>query len=254
MSVYRKGLKDGIPIALGYFAVSFAFGIAAAKVGMHALQATLLSLMNVTSAGQLAALDVIAQKGSYFSMILLQLVINMRYFLMSASLSQRVDPSLPLRHRLGIAYGVTDEIFALSAVYPAPLAPRYTYGLISVAVPGWCLGTFLGAAAGEILPVRVISALGVAIYGMFLAIIIPETREKRPVLFAVGLAMAMSLAFTYLPVLRALPSGYRIIVITVAVGLFAAAKWPIEESGIEENEENGSAANVSQGAGKGGAV
>ncbi len=178
---WKKGVKDGIPVCLGYFAVSFAFGIQAALAGLSAFDATLLSFLNVTSAGQFAGLDVIVQAGSLLSLILVQLVVNIRYSLMSAALSQKVSPNLPVRYRLAMAYGITDEIFALSAMAPTPLSPYYTFGLISIAIPGWCGGTLVGAALGAVLPGRIISALGVAIFGMFLAIILPDARDKKRV-------------------------------------------------------------------------
>ena len=240
--VWKQGVRDGIPIFLGYFAVSFAFGIRTSQLGIGAGSATLLSFMNLTSAGQLAALDVIARAGSYLSMAFLQLVVNIRYLLMSASLSQRVSPDLPLRHRMLMAYGITDEVFALSAVAPKPLSPFYTYGLITSAVPGWCLGTLFGALMGGILPTRIISALGVAIYGMFLAIIIPAATEKKPVRFCVIASMLAGLALTYLPVLKKIPSNYRLILITLAVSLAAAVLFP-----VDDDMENGRDAGGSDG-------
>ena len=150
--IWKKGAQHGIPVGLGYFAVSFAFGIQAAGIGIRAPQAALLSLLNLTSAGQLASLDIIAAGGSYLTLALQQFVVNIRYMLMSASLSQNVSPELPTGKRMAIAYGLSDEVFALSAMYPKPLDPLYTFGIISVAVPGWTIGTLLGAAMGQILP------------------------------------------------------------------------------------------------------
>ncbi len=224
---YKKGVKDGIPILLGYFAVSFAFGINAAAIGITPPEAALLSFMNLTSAGQMASLDVIAQAGSYLSMALLQFVVNLRYMLMSASLSQHVEPSLPVRWRLLMSFGLSDEIFALSAAAPVPLSPYYTIGLMSSAIPGWCLGTFLGALFGQILPERIISALSVAIYGMFLAIIIPEGKKSKAVALAIIAAMAGSTALSHL--LPSVSSGNRLILITIAVAAAAAVLAPVKE-------------------------
>ena len=235
---WKKGVRDGIPVCLGYFAVSFAFGIQAALIGMSALDATILSLLNVTSAGQFAALDVIVQAGSFISMIMLQLVVNIRYSLMSAALSQRVSPKLPVGYRLAMAYGITDEIFALSAVAPAPLSPYYTFGLISIAIPGWCFGTLAGAVLGNVLPARIISALGVAIFGMFIAIIIPDAKDKKPVRFCVVVSMLVSFAMAYAPVLKGIPSHYRLILITLAVSFIAAVVFPIEEEAGEAEGES----------------
>lgn len=149
---FLSGLKDGMPICFGYFAVSFAFGIQAAGIGLSVFEASVLSALNVTSAGQFAALAIIASGASLIELAFTQLIINLRYFLMSCALSQKLSPSLPLGHRLGIAYGMTDEIFAVSVSQREPLSPFYSYGLIAVAIPGWVLGTALGAAAGNILP------------------------------------------------------------------------------------------------------
>ena len=161
---FSSGLKDGMPICFGYFAVSFAFGIQAAGIGLSVFEASVLSALNVTSAGQFAALAIIASGASLIELAFTQLIINLRYFLMSCALSQKLSPSLPLGHRLGIAYGMTDEIFAVSVSQREPLSPFYNYGLIAVAIPGWVLGTALGAAAGNILSAVLTNALGIAIY------------------------------------------------------------------------------------------
>ena len=231
--IFKKGLRDGIPVMLGYFTVSFAFGIQAAACGITSLQAALLSLLNVTSAGQLASLSVIAAGGSYVALAIQQAVVNIRYLLMSASLSQHVSKELPTRSRMTMAYGITDEIFALSAMYPVPLKPVYTYGLICCAVPGWVAGTFLGSTMGQILPARIVSALGLAIYGMFLAIIIPDARKSRPILFCVLAAMGGSILFRYCPGLNSIPESYRLVIVTLAVGFAAALLAPVpdEEEG-----------------------
>lgn len=225
---YRQGLVDGIPICLGYLAVSFAFGIQASEAGLSVFQAALMSLTNVTSAGQFSSLDLIRSNAAFAEMALLQFVVNLRYMLMSTALSQKLAPKESTFKRCLIAYGVTDEIFALSVVRKGRLNPAYSYGLITVSVFGWVLGTFLGAFAGQIMPQRLISALGLAIYGMFLAIIIPEAREKISVLCVVAGAMAMSTIFTYAPVLKNVSSGFRIIIVTVIIAGAAAALAPTE--------------------------
>ena len=218
-----------MPICLGYFAVSFAFGIKAASIGLTSGNATLLSLLNMTSAGQLAALDVIRQNGTYLEMMLLELVVNMRYLLMSASLSQNIDPKLSTGKRLAMSYCITDEVFSLSAIDKKPLSPFYTFGLMTVAVLGWCSGTFLGAFAGNILPERIILALGVAIYGMFLAIIIPEGKKNKAVAISIACAMGLSVVFTYAPYLKNLASGNRLIIVTIIVAMAAAILAPIDK-------------------------
>ena len=224
---WAKGCRDGIPIGLGYLAVSFSFGIMALKSGLTVGQAVLISALNLTSAGQFASLAVISAAGSYLELALSQLVINLRYCLMSTSLSQKVDQTVPFIHRFFMAFGVTDEIFALSASVEGPLSPFYTYGQMSVAIPGWTLGTLLGAVAGNILPARALSALGVALYAMFCAIIIPPAR-KSPVLMMVILAsMGASVLFSVTPVLRDISSGTRVILLTVALSALAAWLKPV---------------------------
>ena len=224
-----RGLKDGLPICLGYFAVSFAFGIQAAAAGLTPLQAGLLSLTNLTSAGQFAGLGVILQSGSYLEMAFVQLVINLRYLLMSAALSQKLSPATGTPARMGVAFGVTDEIFAVSIGQKGLLDPRYSYALTAISTLGWTLGTVLGATAGAILPAKLTSALGVALYGMFIAVFVPPAFEKRSVAAAVLGAMALSTLLTYTPGLRAISGGMRIILVTVLVAAFCAWRWPVKE-------------------------
>lgn len=230
---YQNGLRDGVAVALGYFAVSFTFGMASAADGLSILQAVLISLTNVTSAGQFSGLAVIAAGGTYIEIALTQLVINLRYCLMSFSLAQKLNRSAPHWHRYLMAYSVTDEIFALDASLDRALTPAYHYGITSVAVPGWVLGTLAGAVSGNILPSFVISALGVAIYGMFLAIIIPPARQNRAVLLVVLSAMGLSFLFSILPVLNRITSGFVIIITTVTVASIAAWLKPIEDGRTE---------------------
>ena len=226
---FFRGMRDAIPICLGYLAVSFAFGIQASEAGLSVFQASLMSLTNVTSAGQFSSLDVIVNNASYAEMALLQLVVNIRYMLMSTALSQKLSPKESTLTRCLIAYGVTDEIFGLSVVQRGRLKPEYSYGLIVTSIFGWILGTFLGAFAGSIMPHRLISALGLAIYGMFLAIIIPDSRKSKAVMAVVISAMAMSTLFTYAPVLSGISSGFRIIIVTVVISAIAAVLCPHRE-------------------------
>lgn len=236
MKSYKTGVHDGIPIGLGYFAVSFAFGMTAATGGLKVFQAVLISLTNLTSAGQFASLDIIFGDSAYFEMFLVQLVINLRYMLMSFSLSQKLEPEAGIFHRLFVAFGVTDEIFGISVSKDGFVSPYYHYGAMSVAIPGWTLGTLFGAISGKLLPPMVLSALGIAIYGMFLAIIIPPGKKERAVLFVIIAAMAMSAAFYYLPVLKTVSSGVVIIIVTVAVAAVAAWLRPIsDEEGGEQS-------------------
>lgn len=231
---FRMGLRDAIPICLGYLAVSFAFGIQAAEAGLTVFQASLMSLVNVTSAGQFSALDLIVNNGTYAEIALLQFVVNMRYMLMSTALSQKLSSKVGTISRCLIAYGVTDEIFGLSVTRKGKLNPAYSYGLIICSVFGWVLGTFLGAYAGQVMPRRIISALGLAIYGMFIAIIIPDARESLAVLVVVISAMALSTIFTYAPVLGDISSGFRIIIVTVAVAAVAAVLSPVNNEEVAD--------------------
>ena len=224
-----RGCRDGIPIGLGYLAVSFSFGILALRSGLTIGQAVMISALNLTSAGQFASLSVIAASGSYVELALSQLIINLRYCLMSASLSQKVDRNAPGFHRFFMAFGVTDEIFALSASTKGALSPFYTYGQMSVAIPGWTLGTLLGAVAGNLLPPRVLSALGVALYAMFCAIIIPPARKSRVLAIVILCSMAASVVFTFAPVLRDISSGTRVIILTVSIAALAAWLRPVKD-------------------------
>ncbi len=226
---FRRGLKDGLPIALGYLAVSFSLGIAAKNAGMTAWQTTLMSLTNNTSAGEFAALSVIGAGAPYLEMAVTQLIINLRYLLMSAALSQKLDPGLPLIHRLLVGFEVTDEVFGVSIAVDGRLNPYYTYGMMCMAIPGWALGSCLGVMMGNALPARIVSALSLALYAMFLAIIVPPARKSRVLAGVILVAMAASLACSLLPVLRGISSGMRIIILTVVIAGVAAYFFPIKE-------------------------
>lgn len=226
---FRRGLKDGVPIGLGYFAVSFTFGIMAVGGGLSVWQAVLISLTNLTSAGQFAGIGIIAAGGSYWEMALTQLIINLRYCLMSFSLSQKLERNAPFAHRFLVSFGITDEIFGVSAVQKGRLSPYYSYGAMCVAIPGWTLGTLAGAVSGNLLPDFLISALSVAIYGMFLAVIIPPAKTNRAILWVVMGAMAVSSLFAAVPVLQKVSSGFAIIITTLLVAGAAAWLCPVRE-------------------------
>ena len=234
-TAFKQGMTDGIPIALGYMAVSFTFGIMAKDAGLTAFQAVLLSLTNLTSAGQFAGLGIIVASSSYLEMAFTQLVINLRYCLMSCALSQKLDFKAPFFHRFFIAYGNTDEIFGICSCREGKLDPFYCYGAISVASPGWAFGTFLGVLSGSILPARILSALGVALYGMFIAVIIPPAKTDKIIRGIVLASMAVSLVFTIIPVLNQISSGFRIILLTLLIAGTAAVLFPIKS---EEDIEN----------------
>ena len=237
-----RGMRDGIPIGLGYFAVAFAFGITALKSGVSPLQGGAMSILNLTSAGQAAAVPMLGLGTTYAELAFTQLVINLRYLLMSCSLSQKLAPEINVFHRLFVGYGVTDEIFGIS-VAQENLSPYYNYGAIAVAVPGWTLGTLLGAVMGDILPMRAVAALGVALYAMFLAIILPPARKSRVIAGLVAVSMAASALLTFLCNRLALTwftEGFRIIALTVAISLAAAILFPVsEKSASEEVADNG---------------
>lgn len=235
---FTAGIQDGIPICLGYLAVSFTFGIMAKKVGVSIFDTVLISITNVTSAGQFAGLSLIASTASYIEMAITQLIINLRYSLMSCALSQKIDSKAPFFHRFLIAYGVTDEIFGVSVSKEGKISPFYSYGVISISVGGWVLGTFLGILSGNILPPRAISALSVALYGMFIAIIIPPAKGNRILAGIIILSMTASLLFTEAPILQNISSGFRIIIITLVIAGLAAWFFPVADDGNEITTEN----------------
>lgn len=223
---FLKGLHDGLPIGLGYLSVSFAFGIMAVSGGLPVWAAVAISMTNLTSAGQVAGLGVIFSGASYLQMALTQLVINIRYALMSLSLSQKLSTATTRLNRFGIAFGITDEIFALAAIQPGEISSSYMYGLICLPFCGWTLGTLLGALAGSVIPAAVQSALGIAIYAMFIAIIIPPAKKARPVCFVVAAALILSSLFTWVPGLNRVSSGYAVIICAVAAAALGALLFP----------------------------
>ena len=225
----RQGIRHGIPIGLGYLSVSFAFGMKAVGDGLTVLQAVLISMTNLTSAGQIAALPLMVGGASLAEMALTQLTINLRYALMSLSLSRKLDGSMGTRQRLIFSFANTDEIFAVASSQPGKVGKHYLYGLMLAPWIGWSLGTFLGGAAGTLLPAFVRTALGIAIYGMFLAIILPPARKSRPVRFVVLVAVGLSLCFRYIPGLNTVSSGFVIIICGVLAAAAGAWRFPAEE-------------------------
>lgn len=226
-SNFLRGLVDGIPIALGYLSVSFGFGIHAVTGGLSVIQATLISLLNLTSAGQLAGVDIIAAHGTLIEMALVQLTVNIRYALMALALSQRLDQKFTFPHRLLAAYGITDEIFGAAIAQKEPLKPSYFYGMILIAASGWIAGTFLGAAAGEILPADISAALGIVLYGMFIAIVVPPAKKERGILAAVCIAALLSILCTQL--LPMISGGFAVIICAVTAAVAAALIFPKPE-------------------------
>ena len=226
---FSEGVRDGLPICLGYLSVSFAFGIAAVGLGLSLPEAVLISMCNVTSAGQLAGAPIIAAFGSLVELVLTQLVINLRYALMSVSLSQKLGETVRFRDRFWIGFCVTDEIFGVSSAKEGAVGRLYMAGLILTPSLGWTAGTLLGAAAGHILPQMLISALGVAIYGMFIAIVVPPCKRSRPTLLCVLLSVALSCLLYYLPLFDGLGSGFAIIICAVVASLVFALVCPLND-------------------------
>ena len=231
---FIEGLHDGIPIALGYFVVSFTLGIAAKNAGLTASEGFVASLLNNASAGEYAAFTLIAAHSSYLELAFMTLVANARYLLMSCVVSQKFAPDTPLYHRLLVGFDITDEIFGITIARKGPLAPFYNYGAMSVALPGWALGTALGVLAGNLLSLRLLSALSVALFGMFLWVIIPAARENRVVLGLVALSFLLSFGAAHLPLLATLSTGTRTILLTVLLAAAGALLFPISEEQEEQ--------------------
>ena len=231
---YLYGLNKGLPIALGYLSVSFGFGITAVGMGIPSVGAILISLTNLTSAGQLAGIGIIAACGTIIEMILTQLVINLRYSLMGLALTQKLDDSFTTPHRMITSFAITDEVFAVAAAERGLIGRRFMYGLITLPPIGWTLGTVLGVYANQILPPGLCAALGLALYSMFVAIIIPPARKDKGVLAAVVVASVMSCAMYYVPLLSRISTGFRIIICAVvASGLMAVLK----PKAVEDEED-----------------
>lgn len=219
---FTKGIKDGLPICFGYISVAFAFGIFAVESGLTVLQALLISMLNVTSAGQLAGVPIMTSGGGLIEIATTQLIINLRYSLMSVSLSQKLGKSVSLADRFIVSFVNTDEVFAVASGRREQAGKKYLYGLILTPYLGWSAGTFLGAVAGNILPEMITSALGVAIYAMFIAIVIPPSKREKNTAKCVVLSIILSCIFYYVPFLKSIPSGFvTIICATVASGIFA---------------------------------
>lgn len=220
------GIRDGIPIGLGYFAVAFSLGIAAKLAGLSPFQGLLTSALCNASAGEYAAFTLIAANATYLELAIMTFVANARYLLMSCALSQKLSPELPLRHRLLVAFDITDELFGINIARPGFLNPCYTYGAVLVALPAWAIGTAIGVVAGNLLPLRLVSALSVALYGMFLAVIIPPSKKDKVVAGLVILSFAASWAAANLSFLARISNGTRTILLTVLLSAAAAIFFP----------------------------
>lgn len=226
---YLKGLRDGVPIALGYFAVAFTLGIAAKRAGLGAWDAFVTAALTNASAGGYAGFTLIGAGAAYSELALTELIVNARYLLMSCALSQKIAPETSLLHRMLIAFDVTDEIFGISVSVDGNLNPFYSYGAMTISIPGWAFGTLFGVIMGNALPLRVVSALSVGLYGMFLAIIIPPAKKSRIIAVLVTVSMAASFVFSKLPILKNMSDGIKIIVLTIVIALAAAILFPVKE-------------------------
>ncbi len=226
---FIRGVRRGLPVGVGYFSVSFGFGAMAVSQGIKALDAALISITNLTSAGQFAGLTLIVAAASLWEIVLTQLVINSRYGLMSLALSQRLGKDVTILGRMAMAFVNTDEIFALAMTEKEPISTTFMLGLGSLPVAGWTLGTLSGALAGSVLPQNIRTALGVMLYGMFIAIVVPPAKREKPVLITAAAAMALSCLFAWAPVLKTVSPGIAIVVCTVVAAAFCAWKFPVKE-------------------------
>ena len=230
---FRNGLKDGIPIALGYFAVRFSLGISMVAAGISSVDGAVMSLTNLTSAGEFAGVRIIAVGGTLAEMALTQLIINLRYSLMSLSLSQKLDESVTFWKKLIIAFGNTDEIFAVAMNHQKSLTLPYMLGLQSLPIVGWTLGTFLGAIATGLMPEKVSIAMNVMLYGMFIAIVVPNAKKSKPVLIVVCIAVSLSCLFYYVPFLHQISEGISIIICTVVAAIIGAIFFSLKSKNVK---------------------
>ena len=229
------GMRDGVPIGLGYFAVSFSLGIAAKNEGLTTLQGFRASLLCNASAGEYAGFTLIAAGATYLELAVVTLIANARYLLMSCAMSQRLDPAMPGFHRPLMAFHITDELFGIAIARPGCLNPFYSYGAVLVAAPCWAVGTALGAIAGGLLPLRLVSAFSVALYGMFLAVIIPAARQSKVIAWLIVLCFGASYGAAHLPAVSRVSGGTRTIILTVVLSAAAALLFP---QNTEEDETN----------------
>lgn len=235
-NAFCNGMRDGVPIGLGYLAVSFSLGIAARNAGLNALQGFFVSALCNASAGEYAGFTMIAAMATYLEIAIVTFIANARYLLMSCALSQRFSSKTPMIHRFIMAHFITDEFFGIAISRPGYLNPFYTYGAVCIASPCWAFGTALGVLAGNMLPTRAVSAFSVALYGMFLAIIIPPARRNKVIAGLILISFALSFAFTELPMISNLSSGTRTIILTVVISAIAAILFPVEEHEEKTNE------------------
>lgn len=231
---FAQGIRDGIPICLGYLSVSFTFGMMATSGGLPVWIAVLISMTNLTSAGQFAGTALIISGGSLLEIAVTTFVINIRYMLMSLSIAQKTDDSFTTPKRFALSFGITDEIFAMATSHTC-INAVYLAGLIATPYVGWAVGTLLGAVVTDLLPPILSAAFGIAIYGMFIAIVVPPATEMRPVAVTALIAVVLACVFYYTPVLSQLSSGWVIIICAVVAAGYAAWRYPVattEEEGV----------------------
>lgn len=235
--VFREGMRDGLPIGLGYFAVAFSIGIAAKNAGLSPLQSFFASLLCNASAGQYAGFTSIAAGSAYLEIAIITLIANARYLLMSCAMSQRLAPETSVVHRLAMAFDITDELFGIAISRPGYLNPNYTYGAVISAAPFWAVGTAIGCIAGNLIPINLVSALSVTLFGMFLAVIIPPARENKVIAGLIVICFAASCAASYLPVICDISSGTRTIILTVIIASAAAVLFPYKPESVRKEAE-----------------
>ena len=235
-TAFKDGMKDGIPIGLGYLAVSFSLGIMAKKAGLTPFQGFLASFLCNASAGEYAGFSIIAASATYIEMALAIFIANARYLLMSCALVQRFSPKTSIFHRLIMAFDITDEVFAISIARPGFLNPYYTYGAMTTTMPLWAMGTALGVMAGNMLPVRLVSAFSVALYGMFLAVIIPPARKDKIIAGIIVACFTLSFLSCYIPFVKDMSDGTKTIVLTVLISTIAAIIFPHKEERSATND------------------
>lgn len=233
ISAFKHGIIKGLPICFGYIPVAFTFGLMAVQSGMPVWLATFISLSNVTSAGQFAGLNIIVAGGAYVEIALTTLIINLRYMLMSFSLSQKIEKKTSLIQRLIFGFGITDEIFAVALTEDGTISAYYMYGLIVTPIAGWTFGTALGGIISGALPARLSEAMGIALYAMFIAIIIPPAKKSKPIIMCIGIAVAIGCLLRYIPIFSFISEGFTLIITTIITASIVAILFPVKE---ESNE------------------
>lgn len=229
---FIKGCKKGLPIALGYFPVAFSFGVLVVSSGLPLGLATLISLTNLTSSGQFAGVSLMLAQASYLEVAMTLLMINARYFLMSLSLNQKIDQKMNTLQRMVVSFGITDETFSVASIEKGTLSFRFLSGFIFVPIIGWTSGTLVGETLMNILPVAIQNAMGIALYGMFLAIIVPASAKSKPILEVVLVSALCAILFYYVPFFQFLSSGLKLIIATLAGAIYGAWRYPYKEDNV----------------------